>query len=59
MKQEMKDATWYALADFHNCIVTKKHPMLDVSQGARAAITVHLANEAMYNHSVQTWKEGQ
>ena len=56
MKQEMKDATWYALADFHNCIVTKKYPMLDVSQGARAAITVHLANEAMYNHSVQTWK---
>jgi hypothetical protein len=31
-------------------------PMLDVSQGARAAITVHLANEALYGHSVQRWK---
>jgi predicted dehydrogenase len=57
LKEEMKDGTWYALADFHNCITTKKPPMLDVNQGARAAITVHLANEAMYNHSVQSWKE--
>lgn len=24
MKEEMKDGTWYALADFYNCIVAKK-----------------------------------
>lgn len=57
MKEPMKDGTWYALSDFYNCISEKKRPMLDVNQGAKAAITVHLANEAMYNHSVQKWKE--
>ena len=56
MKEPMKDGTWYAFADFYDCITQKKHPMLDVNQGAKAAITVHLANEAMYNHSVQKWK---
>jgi predicted dehydrogenase len=57
MKEQVKDGTWYALADFYNCIASKKQPVLDVSQGAKAAITVHLANEAMYTHSVQKWKE--
>jgi predicted dehydrogenase len=57
MKEQVKDGTWYALADFYNCIITKRSPVLDVSQGAKAAITVHLANEAMYGHSVQKWKE--
>jgi hypothetical protein len=57
MKEEMKDGTWYALDDFHTCIVEKKRPMLDVEQGARAAITVHLANESLYGHSVQAWKK--
>jgi predicted dehydrogenase len=57
MKEPMKDGTWYALADFHSCIAEKKHPMLDVNQGARAAITVHLANNAMYGHSVEKWQK--
>ena len=57
MKEPMKDGTWYAFADFYDCITQKKHPMLDVNQGAKAAITVHLANEAMYGHSVQKWKK--
>jgi predicted dehydrogenase len=57
MKEPMKDGTWYALADFYECITQKKRAMLDVIQGAKAAITVHLANEAMYNHSVQKWKD--
>jgi predicted dehydrogenase len=57
MKEEMKDGTWYAFADFHSCITEKKAPMLDVKQGAKAAIVVHLANEALYNHSVQKWED--
>ena len=57
LKEPMKDGTWYALSDFHNCIVDKKRPMLDVDQGARAAITVHLANASLYGHSVQKWKD--
>ena len=56
VKEPMKDGTWYAFSDFYTCITEKKHPMLDVNQGAKAAITVHLANDAMYNHTVSKWK---
>jgi predicted dehydrogenase len=56
IKEPMKDGTWYAFSDFYTCITEKKHPMLDVNQGAKAAITVHLANDAMYNHTVSKWK---
>jgi len=56
VKEPMKDGTWYAFSDFYTCITEKKYPMLDVNQGAKAAITVHLANDAMYNHTVSKWK---
>ena len=56
IKEPMKDGTWYAFSDFYTCITEKKHPMLDVNQGAKAAITVHMANDAMYNHTVSKWK---
>jgi predicted dehydrogenase len=57
MKEPMKDGTWYAFADFYSCITGKKHPMIDVNHGARAAVTVHLANKAMYERTVEKWKE--
>ena len=57
IKESMKDGTWYAFSDFYTCITEKKRPMLDVNHGAKAAITVHLANDAMYNHTVSKWKE--
>lgn len=57
MKEEMKDGTWYAFADFYSCITEKKKPMLDVAQGAKAAITVHLANSSLYNHKVEKWRD--
>lgn len=57
MNEKMKDGTWYAFSDFHKCITEKKQPMLDVSQGAKAAITVHLANDSMYAHTVKNWKK--
>jgi hypothetical protein len=56
MKEPMKDGTWYAFDDFYKCITEKKKPMLDVVQGATAAITVHLANEALYSHTIGKWK---
>lgn len=56
MKEPMKEGTWYAFEDFYSCINERKQPMLDVKQGARAAITVHLANESLYGKSVQKWK---
>lgn len=55
-KEPMKDATWYAFSDFHKCITENKKPMIDVAQGAKAAVTVHLANNALHTHSVQKWK---
>lgn len=56
LSEPMKDGTWYAFADFHKCITEKKKPMLDVAQGAVAAITVHMANNALYNHTIEKWK---
>jgi len=57
LKEKMKDGTWYAFADFYKSIQENKKPMLDISQGAAAAITVHLANSAMYNHKVEKWSD--
>lgn len=57
LKEPMKDGTWYAFADFHRCITENKKPMLDVQHGATAAITVHLANKALYNHTVEKWQD--
>lgn len=56
LNEKMKDGTWYAFSDFHTCITENKKPMLGVEQGGRAAINVHLANNALYSHSVQKWQ---
>lgn len=56
LQEPMKDGTWYALKDFYSCITEKKKPVSDVVTGASAAITVHLANNAMYSGSMQHWK---
>jgi predicted dehydrogenase len=52
-----KDGTHYALVDFFKCIDEKLVPGSDVSTGARTAITVHLANEALYSKTDQVWKQ--
>ena len=56
VKEPMKDGTWYALRDFHKCIMQKQQPLSNVITGATTAICVHLANSAMYNHNIQYWK---
>lgn len=58
LKEPMKDGTWYAFSDFYRAISENGKPMLDVVQGGKAAITVHLANNSLYNHTVQKWKPG-
>ncbi len=55
MKEKMKDGTWYALEDFHRCIRTDKQPASNVITGATTAICVHLANSAIYTHSIRKW----
>ncbi|MGB8192863.1 MAG: Gfo/Idh/MocA family oxidoreductase [Chitinophagaceae bacterium] len=55
-QEPMKDGTWYALKDFYTCIREKKKPASNVITGAHTAITVHLANNALYTRSMQQWK---
>ncbi len=56
LKEKMKDGTWYAFEDFYDCLINKKIPASNVLTGARTAICVHMANAAMYTHSIQEWK---
>lgn len=56
VKEQMKDGTWYALREFYTCIAEKKTPVSNVLTGAKTAICVHLANEAIFSHSIQSWK---
>jgi len=56
-KDAQKDGTWYALKDFYKSITEKTLPASNVITGGTTALCVHLANEAMYNHTIQTWKE--
>lgn len=56
LKEKGKDGTWYALKDFHKCIVEKQTPASNVITGATTAVCVHLANDAAYAHSVKQWK---
>jgi hypothetical protein len=55
-QEPMKDGTWYALKDFYECIRSKKKPASNVATGATTAITVHLANEAIYSGGIRQWK---
>lgn len=56
VKEKMKDGTWYALQEFYTCIAERKMPVSNVLTGGRAAICVHLANEAIFSHSIRSWK---
>jgi predicted dehydrogenase len=56
MKEPMKDGTFYALKEFHDCISNKKMPESNVITGATTAVSVHLANNAIFNHTIEKWK---
>lgn len=51
-----KDGTWYAIAAFATHIQEKTYPVSNVITGAKAAICVHLANNAAYNHTIEHWQ---
>ncbi|HEX8350243.1 MAG TPA: Gfo/Idh/MocA family oxidoreductase, partial [Hymenobacter sp.] len=51
----LKDGSWYALSDFYRAINEKKLPDSNVFTGARVACTVHMANQAIYNHTIEKW----
>jgi predicted dehydrogenase len=54
--EPLKDGSWYALNDFYRAVNEKKLPDSNVFTGARAACTVHLANRAIYNHTIEKWQ---
>ena len=57
INEPMKDGTWYALKEFFASIQEKKQPVSNVLTGATTAVCVHLANEAIYNRTIEEWKE--
>jgi predicted dehydrogenase len=56
LKEKTKDGTWYALLEFYQCILDKKLPTSNVFTGATTAVCVHLANNAIFNHTIEKWK---
>jgi predicted dehydrogenase len=56
LTEPYKDGSWYALLDFHKCIVNHQLPASNVITGATTAVCVHLANNAIYNHTIEHWK---
>lgn len=55
LKEKLKDGTWYAFQDFYQSIQKRQQPASNVITGATTACCVHLANEALYGHSVAKW----
>ncbi|WP_207421523.1 Gfo/Idh/MocA family protein [Desertivirga brevis] len=56
LKEKSKDGTWYALSDFYKAITTGAKPASNVITGATTAVCVHLANQAIAQHQVKSWK---
>lgn len=56
LKEPLKDGTWYALNDFYKSIREGGLPASNVFTGAKTAICVDMANQAMYQNSIQIWK---
>jgi len=52
-----KDGTWYALNDFYDKIGSGLLPDSNIYTGAKTAICVHSANQALYNNEIVHWKD--
>jgi predicted dehydrogenase len=55
LPEPTKDGTWYAFNDFYQKIRHKGLPDSNVFTGARTAISVHLANQALYSKTICSW----
>ncbi len=55
LKEKLKDGTWYAFQDFYQSIGKGQLPASNVFMGATTACCVHLANQALYGHSIGKW----
>ena len=52
-----KDGSFYALEDFYRCLQEKSLPHSNVYNGGQTAIAVALANQSLYNGTVESWEE--
>lgn len=57
LKKEGWEGSHYALEDFHHCILNGKEPSSNVHTGARAAISVRMAIDALRSRQMTSWKE--
>ncbi|MDB5231774.1 MAG: gfo/Idh/MocA family oxidoreductase [Chitinophagaceae bacterium] len=55
LTEPAKDGTWYALNDFYRSVFSMEQPTANVITGATTAVCVHLANHAIYNHTIENW----
>jgi predicted dehydrogenase len=55
LPEPTKDGTWYAFKDFYTKVQAKELPDSNVFTGARTAISVHLANQSLYERKISTW----
>lgn len=55
LPEATKDGTWYAFQDFYHKLRRKELPDSNVFTGARTAISVHLANQALYSQKITNW----
>ncbi|QNL49506.1 Gfo/Idh/MocA family oxidoreductase [Olivibacter sp. SDN3] len=57
LNEPTKDGTWYALEEFYKSVITNSIPSSNVQRGARATVCVALANQSIYNNTIEHWKE--
>jgi predicted dehydrogenase len=57
LAEPTKDGTWYALNDFYDKVSTGQLPDSNVFTGARTALCVHSANQALYGKQTTYWKK--
>jgi predicted dehydrogenase len=56
IKEKLKDGSWYALLEFYKSVTEKIKPVSNVITGGKTAICVHMMNEAIFKHGIETWK---
>ncbi|MEN8834451.1 MAG: Gfo/Idh/MocA family oxidoreductase, partial [Polaribacter sp.] len=54
---EHLDPSKQALLDFKNAIINNKEPLSDITSGAKTAICVQMALDAMYNNEIVKWND--
>lgn len=57
LPEPTKDGTWYALNDFYAKIGSGKLPDSNIFTGAKTAVCVALANQALYSKQMAVWKK--